>query len=435
MTAPLQNIRILDFSRIWAGPHATKLLADMGAEVVKVESTRAWDPHRTIVGSGNLPDGDRGADPWNRSGWFNTLHMSKRGITAEVSQPAGKALIEELVSISDVVVDNFRAGAMARRGLSYEDLRRLRPDIIVASMPAFGNTGPWRDFIQYGIGQEQLGGVASMNGYLDDASPVKSGVNFGDPISGAHAAGAILAALLYRRRTGKSIFLDLSQLESTVSVVGEHILGYQMNGREPRNVGNRHPVYAPHGVYRCRGDDSWVTVAVGSDREWRELCQAMGRPELCDDPRFVDVSARHRNHDELDEIIGEWTKHRDATELMQALQARRVPSAPGAVGRRDLQRPAVSRARPSRASRPFLHRTLPHARSCLEDVEDAGGDSMAVSPARRAQRLCLRRTARQNQVRARSIAFRKNHRHCTRRHGVIRRNMPRVALGLRSARC
>ena len=328
MTAPLQNIRILDFSRIWAGPHATKLLADMGAEVVKVESTRAWDPHRTIVGSGNLPDGERGADPWNRSGWFNTLHMSKRGITGEVSQPAGKALIEELVSISDVVVDNFRAGAMARRGLSYEDLRRLRPDIIVASMPAFGNTGPWRDFIQYGIGQEQLGGVASMNGYLDDASPVKSGVNFGDPISGAHAAGAILAALLYRRRTGKSIFLDLSQLESTVSVVGEHILGYQMNGREPRNVGNRHPVYAPHGVYRCRGDDSWVTVAVGSDREWRELCQAMGRPELCDDPRFVDVSARHRNHDELDEIIGEWTKHRDATELMQALQARRVPSAP-----------------------------------------------------------------------------------------------------------
>ena len=233
MSLALENVRILDFSRIWAGPQATKLLADMGAEVIKVESTRAWDPHRTIVGSGNLPGGERGSDPWNRSGWFNTLHMSKRGITAELSHPGGKALIEELVSISDVVVENFRAGAMARRGLGYEDLRRLRPDIVVASMPAFGNSGPWRDVIQYGIGQEQLAGIAAMNGYLGEAAPVKSGVNFGDPISGAHAAGAILAALLYRRRTGRGIFLDMSQLESTIGVVGEHLLGFQMNGRPP----------------------------------------------------------------------------------------------------------------------------------------------------------------------------------------------------------
>ena len=115
--AALEDIRILDFSRIWAGPHATKLLADMGAEVIKVESTHAWDPHRTIVGSGNLPDGELGDDPWNRSGWFNTLHLSKYGITADVRQPDGKRVIEELVSISDVVIENFRAGAMERRGL------------------------------------------------------------------------------------------------------------------------------------------------------------------------------------------------------------------------------------------------------------------------------------------------------------------------------
>ncbi len=328
MPMALENVRILDFSRIWAGPHATKLLADMGAEVIKVESTRAWDPHRTIVGSGNLPGGERGSDPWNRSGWFNTLHMSKRGITAELSHPGGKALIEELVSISDVVVENFRAGAMARRGLGYEDLRRLRPDIVVASMPAFGNTGPWRDFIQYGIGQEQLGGIASMNGYLGEATPVKSGVNFGDPISGAHAAGAILAALLYRRRTGRGIFLDMSQLESTIGVVGEHILGFQMNGRAQENVGNRHAVYAPHGAYRCRGDDSWVTIAVGSDRQWHDLCDLMGSPQLADDPRFAGVLARHRNHDALDEIISGWTKGKDPHEAMHALQAIGVTSAP-----------------------------------------------------------------------------------------------------------
>ena len=328
MSLALENVRILDFSRIWAGPHATKLLADMGAEVIKVESTRAWDPHRTIVGSGNLPDGERGSDPWNRSGWFNTLHMSKRGITAELSHPGGTALIEDLVSISDVVVENFRAGAMARRGLGYEDLRRLRPDVVVASMPAFGNSGPWRDFIQYGIGQEQLGGIASMNGYLGEAPPVKSGVNFGDPISGAHAAGAILAALLYRRRTGRGIFLDMSQLESTIGVVGEHILGFQMSGRAPENVGNRHAVCAPQGAYRCRGEDSWVTIAVGSDRQWHNLCDLMGSPKLAGDPRFAGALARHRNHDALDQIISGWTRDRDPDEVMHALQAIDVASAP-----------------------------------------------------------------------------------------------------------
>ena len=166
-------------------------LLTWGAEVIKVESVRAWDPHRMIVGSGNLPDGERGTDPWNRSGWFNTLHLSKLGITAEMRHPKGKALIEELVSISDVVVENFRAGLMERRGLGYEALRAIRPDIIMVSMPAFGSTGPWKDFIQYGIGQEQLGGISSMNGYRGEDAPVKSGVNFGDPISGAHAAGCV----------------------------------------------------------------------------------------------------------------------------------------------------------------------------------------------------------------------------------------------------
>ena len=211
MLGSLIGVRVLDFSRVWAGPHATKLLADMGAEVIKVESTRAWDPHRAIAGSGNLPDGEPGPDRWNRSGWFNSLHQSKYGITADVADSRGAALVEELISISDVVVENFRAGAMARRGFGFDAVRRLRPDIIMVSMPAFGNTGPWKDFIQYGIGQEQLGGIASMNGYLGEDAPVKSGVNFGDPIAGAHAAAAVLAALLWRRRTGKGMFIDLSQ--------------------------------------------------------------------------------------------------------------------------------------------------------------------------------------------------------------------------------
>ena len=324
----LDGVRILDFSRIWAGPHCTKLLADMGAEVIKVESARNWDPHRMIVGSGNLPDGEPGADPWNRSGWFNTLHMSKYGITCEIRHPSGKAVLEELVSISDVVVENFRAGLMTRRGFDYEALRSLRPDIIVLSMPAFGNTGPWKDFIQYGIGQEQMGGIASINGYIDEDGPVKSGVNFGDPISGAHAAGAVLSALYRRRRTGRGAFIDASQLESSISVVGEHIVGYQIDRRPPNNRGNRHPAMSPHGAYPCSGEDRWIAIAVASDDEWSSLCEVMERPDLVEDDRFAGVLSRIRNQDALDEILGAWTSQHDAKELTESLQREGIAASP-----------------------------------------------------------------------------------------------------------
>ena len=328
MPMALTGVRVLDFSRIWAGPQATKLLADMGADVIKVESTRTWDPHRSIAGSGNLPDGEPGPDPWNRSGWFNTLHLSKYGITGDLTRLDGNATLQDLVSISDVVIENFRTGAMQRRGFGYDALRKLRPDIIVVSMPAFGNTGPWKDFIQYGIGQEQLGGIASMNGYAGDDGPVKSGVNFGDPVSGAHAAGAVLAALLYRRRTGEGMFIDLAQLDSSICVIGEHILGYQMNRRDPANRGNRNPVYAPHGIYRCVGDDSWVTIAVASDGEWQRMCDAMGNPGLADDPRFLDIASRHVHHDELDILISGWTQNADAYEITERLQLQGIAAAP-----------------------------------------------------------------------------------------------------------
>ena len=328
----LDGVRILDFSRIWAGPHATKLLADMGAEVIKVEAVRAWDPHRMIVGSGNLPDGERGDDPWNRSGWFNTLHMSKLGITAEMRHPKGKAIIEELVSVSDVVIENFRAGLMERRGLGYKALRAIRPDVIMVSMPAFGSSGPWKDFIQYGIGQEQLGGISSMNGYRGEDAPVKSGVNFGDPISGAHAAGAVLSALWRRRRTGKGCFIDVSQLESAITTIGEHLLGFQMAGKSPQNRGNRHPVYAPHGAYPCGGEDEWITIAVADDGEWERLCTAMDMPQLTNYPDYRYILSRHRNHDALDDIIARWTQDKSAVELMRLLQEAGVSAAPVMTG-------------------------------------------------------------------------------------------------------
>ncbi len=332
MTKPLDGIRILDLSRIWAGPYATKLLADMGADIIKIESTGRYDNHRGAVrpaaGSGNYPEGEPGEDPWNRNGWFNSLHLSKFGLTLDLATPRGKELFAELVSISDVVIENFRRGVLARLGFDYDTLRALRPDIILVSMPAFGNKGPWKDFIQYGIGQEQLAGMAYMTGYADEAGPMKSGINHGDPITGSHSAGAILASLIYRRRVGEGLMVDLSHLDSSISLIGEYILDLQMNGREPKRWGNRHPNMAPHGIYRCAGDDDWVAIAVADDNEWAALCEAMGCPELSSDPRFADALTRWNHQNILDSIIGEWTADKDKRELAELLQRAGVPATP-----------------------------------------------------------------------------------------------------------
>ena len=183
---PLKNYRILDLSRIWAGPYCTKLMADMGAQVIKMESLRVYDSHRGPVtpapGIAAYPDAEPGSEPWNRNGWFNCLHMSKYGISLELTEEPGRKVFEELVSISDVVVENFRQGSLERLGYDYEKLKSIRPDIIYVSMPAFGNSGPWKGYVAYGIGQEQLCGMAHMTGYEHDG-PMKSGINHGDPIT------------------------------------------------------------------------------------------------------------------------------------------------------------------------------------------------------------------------------------------------------------
>lgn len=332
MTKPLDGIRVLDLSRIWAGPYATKLLADMGADIIKIESTGRFDNHRGAVrpapGSGNYPEGEPGEDPWNRNGWFNSLHLSKFGVTLDLSTQKGKDLFAELVSVSDVVIENFRRGVLARLGFDYETLRSLRPDIILVSMPAFGNSGPWKDFIQYGIGQEQLAGMAYMTGYRDETGPMKSGINHGDPITGSHSAGAILASLIYRRRVGKGLMVDLSHLDSSISLIGEYMLDLQFNEREPARWGNRHPEMAPHGIYPCAGDDEWVALAVATDDEWARLCNAMGRHELLSDPRFGDVLSRWNHQDLLDPLIGNWTADKDKRELTELLQSHGVAATP-----------------------------------------------------------------------------------------------------------
>ncbi len=323
---------MLDLSVIWAGPYCTRLLADLGAEVIKVEALGFYDIQRGPVAPTrghinlNYPDGDPGDEPWNRSAWFNTLHINKLDVTLDLVEETGRDLLLRLAGISDVVIENFRYGIREKRlGLSYEKLREARPDIILVSMPAFGNSGPWRGYAQYGIGQEMLAGFPSMTGHSPD-QPAKSGINHGDPITGTHAAGAILAALLRRRRTGKGAFIDLSQQESTINFMGEHLLGYQMTGENPQPTGNRHPVMSPHGVFPCRGEDQWVAIAVSSDAQWRALCECMGQPGLAQHADYADVPLRWEHREVLAMVISQWTREQDAQEVASNLQASGVPA-------------------------------------------------------------------------------------------------------------
>ena len=328
---PLKNYRVLDLSRIWAGPYCTKLLADMGAEIIKMESLSVYDSHRGPVnpakGIAAYPDGEPGDEPWNRNGWFNCLHMSKYGVTLELTKDEGRRVFELLVSISDVVIENFRQGSLERLGYTYEELRKHRPDLIYVSMPAFGNTGPWKGYLGYGIGQEQLSGMAHMTGYRGEG-PMKSGINHGDPITGSHAAGVLMAALRHRRRTGKGMYIDVSQQESSVALMGPEVLAYQMTGQEPERRGNRSGWYAPANSYRCAGEDRWVTITATNQDQWRSLAQAMDADGLADDPRFATKEARRENHDELDRIISEWTIGLEAYDLTRKLQRLGVPAGP-----------------------------------------------------------------------------------------------------------
>ena len=328
---PLSNLRVLDLSRIWAGPYCTKLLGDMGAQVIKMESTRVYDNHRGPVNPGRgiaaYPDSEPGEQPWNRNGWFNCLHMGQYGITLELTTERGREVFDSLVAISDVIIENFRYGSLARLGYSYEDLRRLRPDLIYVSMPAFGNSGPWKRYLAYGIGQEQLSGMAHMTGYQGEG-PMKSGINHGDPITGSHAAGIILVALRYRRRTGKGMFIDVSQQESSVALIGPQLLAYQMTGAEPRRTGNHTELYAPHNTYRCRGEDRWVAIAATSDVEWVRLSSAISRDDLAQDAGLATLGGRKAREEEIDEAISMWTLDRDPYDATHVLQDAGVPAAP-----------------------------------------------------------------------------------------------------------
>ena len=314
----LEDIRILDLGRYLAGPLCTWILADTGAEVIKIESCSNPDPLR-MEAREIYPGGEPGERPWNRSGMINERHRSKYGITLDLTASQGKELFLGLVKISDVVVENFQAQVMDKLGLSYEVLKGVNPSIILVSLSSQGLTGPEKNYRSFGPTLEEIGGLLSITGYPGEP-PYISTLAFPDMLAGMLGPGLVVAALRYSRKTGKGLHIDLSQRELTTCVIGENIMDYVMNQRVCAAMGNRHPYLSPYGCYQCKGDDNWVTIAVSSDEQWKILCELIGNPELAEDSRFSDVLSRHNHQDELNRLIEEWTRTQDHYDIQLKLQ-------------------------------------------------------------------------------------------------------------------
>ncbi len=315
---PLEGVRVADLTMMWAGPYATKLLAEMGAEVIKVESPKAWDNIRTLLAQ---PPGV--ADPWNSAFYFNEYNRDKKSLILDLADERGHDVFLKVVATCDVVIENYRADVLDKLGLGYEVLRGARPDIILVSMAAFGKTGPDKDLVGFGPVIELMSGLCSLTGYLDDEEPFKSGISYGDPVGGAYAAASVALALTRRQRTGKGAFIDLAQREGAALLAGERFVAASLRGEKtPRHMGNRSERWAPQGTYKCAGNDRWIVVAVVTDQEWQACCAVLGRDDLAG----LTLDERQARHDELDAVIAAWAQDRDPQDAMEILQAAGVPA-------------------------------------------------------------------------------------------------------------
>jgi len=301
----LHNIRILDFTWVLAGPYSTRILADFGAEVIKVQ-----------------PLQPEAGDKFDR-GYYNTWNRNKLGITLNLNKPQGVALAKRLVGISDAVVENFTPRVMANWGLDYDSLKRVKPDIIMLSMSTMGQTGPWRDYTGFGPTVQAFSGITNLTSF-PDKPPIGLSFSYADHVAGLIAALALLGAIEYRQRTGEGQYIDVSQVEAMSSLLGSVILDYTMNGNEAKPVGNSSSHAAPHNVYRCRGDDRWCVIAVFTDEEWRGFKRALGNPSWAEGERFATLSGRLKNSEELDRLVAEWTSKQTAEEVMSLLQGQGV---------------------------------------------------------------------------------------------------------------
>ena len=318
MTPPsvsLEGIRVLDLSRVLAGPFCGMLLSDLGADVIKIEDTasgdesRTWPPHK---------DGESAA--------FLVINRNKRDMTLDLKAPEGAAILKRMVASADVLIENFRTGTMESFGLGYDVLSAINPRLVYCSISAFGRTGPRKDSAGYEALMQAFSGIMSITGEPDGA-PLRCGVSFLDLTTGIFSAFGITNALLFRERTGIGQRVDGSLLETAVTLLNYHAEGYLLTGTQPKPLGSSHPSLSPYRTFKCR-DGQWVFIAGANDRFWQRLAPALGLPELATDPRFAVNIERVKNRRELEALLEKAIAAQDREPLLKALDEAGVPATP-----------------------------------------------------------------------------------------------------------
>jgi crotonobetainyl-CoA:carnitine CoA-transferase CaiB-like acyl-CoA transferase len=326
MKKALGHIRVLDLTRVLAGPWATQNLADMGADVIKVErpgagdDTRAWGPPFLR---------DAHGEETRDSSYFLSANRGKRSVTVDIATPAGQAIIRDLAREADVVVENYKVGTLARYGLGYEDLRAINPRLVYCSITGFGQSGPYAALPGYDFVFQGMGGLMSITGMPDGepgGGPVKSGIAITDLLTGMYATTAILAALEHRHVSGVGQYIDMALLDCVVTINSYQAINYFLSGKVPQRMGNAHSNMVPYQVFRCKEGD--VIVAVGNDGQYRALCKVIGRPDLAEDERFSTAGNRNRNREVLIPQVAEAMLARTMTEWVELLEAANVPCGP-----------------------------------------------------------------------------------------------------------
>ena len=318
-SGPLAGLRVLDLSRVLAGPWATQILGDMGADVIKIEQpgqgddTRRWGPPF-------LDDGSKDA------AYYLCANRNKQSVAINLADPRGAELIRRIAADCDIVVENFRVGGLVKYGLDYASLSAVNPSLIYCSITGFGQDGPYKDRGGYDFLVQGMSGLMSINGRKDGepgAGPIKVGIPISDLVTGLYATISILAALAHRNRTGEGQYIDQALLDTQVSLLANQASNYLNGGMIPRRLGNEHPNTVPYQDFACADGD--ILVALGNDRQFRAFCELIGRPDLPDDPRFVDNGHRSPNRaalqDELRPSIAQWK----SDDLIAAMEAAKLP--------------------------------------------------------------------------------------------------------------
>lgn len=316
---PLQGVRVVDFTMGWAGPLCTRTLADLGADVIKIEAIQYPDWWRGV----DRPPGYLEDQMYERAPCFCMMNRNKRGMTLDLKRPEGLALAKRLLERADIAVGNYSVNVLPKLGLGYDVLRTLNPRLVMMSMSAFGTNSVHRDCRAYGSTLEQGSGLPGVIGTVG-GPPIMSHIAFGDPVGGLNGCAAVLVALIHARKTGQGQFIDLAQIDCMVPFVAPWITVHSVDGMPPPKYGNRHPQHVPHGCFRCAGEDNWIIVAATNAAMWQRLATLIGRPDWAKDPFLKPAEARRAIEDDIERGIEAWTLARDADQAMFELQGLRV---------------------------------------------------------------------------------------------------------------